>query len=315
MQLDIYFDSIDKKLDKILDNTTPSNINDNVIHYSVKEWLLTWRELYKVPNVKPGTLYQIDCLINNFIIPSIGELQLNRLDGITLQRYLLTIKAQRQREHIFGVLRDSLTRAYTLKLLPYNPISTVEIPKHIRRKIVALDREQEEVFVKACQNDKYGYLFLIMLYAGLRRGEAQVLTYNDINLEERRISVTKTINDLNQINTPKTASGVRKVPITDNLLPYVLQFKDNRNIRIFDCTKNTITKHFASILEESSLTGLGITTHSLRHTFATRCAEKGINVKTAQKWLGHSTPQMTLEIYTHINQDFEVDEIARLNAL
>ena len=57
----------------------------------------------------------------------------------------------------------------------------------------------------------------------------------------------------------------------------------------------------------------GISIHSLRHTFATRCAEAGITAKMVQHWLGHSTLDMTLNIYTHVNADFERKETAKFD--
>lgn len=308
------FKQVNKKLDKIIGYTTVDEINDSVLQYTYSEWLDIWRELYKVPKVKEGTLYQIDLFINNFLKPSIlGNMPLNKIDGITLQRYLISIKAPRQREHLFGIIRDSFSRAYTLQLITFNPTCSIELPKRQKKNIVALDRNQEQLFVESCKKDKYGYLYFIMLYAGLRKGEAQALLYSDIDLEKRVIRVNKTVNDLGHINTPKTVYGNRIVPIFDSLYPYLIKFEKNINKIIFPYQKRCVFEHFHSILNNAELSGLGITTHSLRHTFATRCAESGIFVKTVQKWLGHSTPQMTLSVYTHINNDFEDEQIALLN--
>lgn len=57
----------------------------------------------------------------------------------------------------------------------------------------------------------------------------------------------------------------------------------------------------------------GISTHSLRHTFATRCAESGVTAKTVQQWLGHKTLEMTLNVYTHVNSDFEKKETIKFD--
>lgn len=58
---------------------------------------------------------------------------------------------------------------------------------------------------------------------------------------------------------------------------------------------------------------MGFTIHSLRHTYATRCAENNVSRHVTQKWVGHSTPDMTENVYTHVNDDFEKEEIAKLN--
>jgi len=72
-----------------------------------------------------------------------------------------------------------------------------------------------------------------------------------------------------------------------------------------------IYQHFKAICSEADISGY--TVHSLRHTFATRCAEAGIAPNTTKKWLGHSTIDLTLNVYTHVNQDFEKQEQEKLD--
>ena len=72
-------------------------------------------------------------------------------------------------------------------------------------------------------------------------------------------------------------------------------------------------EHFQNALKDSGLCGQDFTLHSLRHTFTTRCAENNIAIKVTQKWVGHSTTEMTQNVYTHVNEDFEKEEIAKLS--
>ncbi|MDR3216258.1 MAG: tyrosine-type recombinase/integrase, partial [Clostridiaceae bacterium] len=84
-------------------------------------------------------------------------------------------------------------------------------------------------------------------------------------------------------------------------------------IRLFPFGETAVYHRFVRILSRLDVHGKRITVHSLRHTFITRCAERGIHPKAAQKWVGHADPKLTTEVYTHINGDFEAEQIEILN--
>jgi Site-specific recombinase XerD len=306
---------IEGKIDKLLEYNEASKYVEEVLMFTLADWLVEWLDLFKRGKVKPSTLYHQELAIKNYIADDIGKRPLQDVDGAALQRFLMKIKAPRQREHVYGVLRDAFNRAYALKMIDYNPIAAVSLPARKKRKARAFDKAQEREFVSACKSHMYGAMFLIMLYAGLRRGEVMALNYSDIDLNARKIYVTKTVNDFGKIGTPKTDASVREVPVFDNLFPYlgaVLKRSDARRIWPFS---ETITNNaFWDILRASGLYGQGFTTHSLRHTFVTRCIEDGVPVKVVQKWVGHSTSVMTMNVYAHVNNDFETKAIKDYNS-
>lgn len=150
------------------------------------------------------------------------------------------------------------------------------------------------------------------MYCGLRRGELLALTTDDVHLEERYITINKQFQN-GKIVPPKTNAGFRKVPILDNLYPYLKDIDLTKSDRLFPIKEHAIMEHFHNALKASGLYGQGFTLHSLRHTFATRCAEKNIASSVTQKWVGHTTADMTQNVYTHVNEDFEREEIAKFN--
>lgn len=172
--------------------------------------------------------------------------------------------------------------------------------------------EREARFVEACKTNYRGLAFLIGLYCGLRRGEILALTTKDIHIEERYIVVNKQMQEGKTV-PPKTEAGIRNVPIVDVLYPYLKDIDFSKNERLFPIKENAIREHFQNALKDSGLFGQDFTLHSLRHTFTTRCAENNIAIKVTQKWVGHSTAEMTQNVYTHVNEDFEKDEIAKFN--
>lgn len=149
---------------------------------------------------------------------------------------------------------------------------------------------------------------LIMLYAGLRRGEALALTKKDIDLKAGTISVSKAVRfDGNRpvITAPKTAAGTRTVPILSVLRPYL----ENRSDRVLSAANGEIMSETAFtrcwqsyLLHLSKAAGhpVDIRPHDLRHTYCTILRDSGVDMHQAIVWLGHADEKMILRVYDHI---------------
>ena len=150
---------------------------------------------------------------------------------------------------------------------------------------------------------------LIMLYAGLRRGEVLALTMKDIDLKAGTITVNKAIRfDGNRpiVSRTKTASGTRQVPILSVLRPAL----ENRTGRILSAANGDIMTETAFsrcwesyILHLSKAAGHPITIrpHDLRHTYCTMLRDSGVDMHQAMIWMGHADEKMILHIYDHIS--------------
>ncbi len=216
------------------------------------------------------------------------------------------------KDDCFALLNEMSDKAVKCRYIDFNPLNAVEIKKHKKKHGKAFTHEQEERFVQACKTNYRGDALLVVLYCGLRRGELLALTTDDIHLEERYISINKQFQN-GKIVPPKTSAGYRNVPILDNLYPYLKDMDLSKHERLFPIKEHAIREHFQNALKDSGLCGQDFTLHSLRHTFTTRCAENNIAIKVTQKWVGHSTTDMTQNVYTHVNEDFEKEEIAKFN--
>ena len=139
-------------------------------------------------------------------------------------------------------------------------------------------------------------------------GEALALTYEDIDFDKKTISINKSIDTLGELTTPKTATSVRVIPLFKQTLAILPRLNFGK---VFRYDRKTYQHKIVEICKKLNFEGISI--HSLRHTFATRCAEAGITAKMVQHWLGHSTLDMTLNIYTHVNADFERKETSKLD--
>lgn len=153
------------------------------------------------------------------------------------------------------------------------------------------------------------------MYAGLRRGEALALKYEDIDREKSVIHVTKAVEFVGNnphLKTPKTDSGVRNAILLDVLkgqIPkgedYIFSREDGELL-----TKTQYRKRWDSYCKKI---GYDITAHQLRHGFATILYEAGIEDKDAQELLGHSDITITRNVYTHIRKSRRDSTAKKLN--
>lgn len=239
-------------------------------------------------------------------------MQIANIDVVECQAIFNGIDKPSVKDDCFSLLKEMLNKAVKCRYIDFNPLGAIEIKKHKKKHGKAFTREQEARFVEACKTNYRGLAFLIGLYCGLRRGEILALTTEDINIEERYIVVNKQMQEGKTV-PPKTEAGIRNVPIVDVLYDSLKDIDFSKNERLFPIKEHALREHFQNVLKTSGLDGMGFTIHCLRHTYATRCAENNVSRVVTQKWVGHSTADMTENVYTHVNNDFEKDEIEKFN--
>lgn len=165
------------------------------------------------------------------------------------------------------------------------------------------------------------------MYLGLRIGETLGLTKNDIDISQKQvfISRTTTVGKYGETiigDTTKTYAGKRSVPIPDFMIPIfeeqINNSKNNRDIFLFLNNDSLITNSACNsrlkkiLLDKLGWENTGISTHSLRHTFATRCIESGVNAVVLQRLLGHTDISITLNTYTSVFNLFKDNELEKV---
>lgn len=225
--------------------------------------------------------------------------------------------------------------AITNRVLDYNPADAVMIPKNAPQKHRrALTEEEQGWILNTPHRMQLGAM--IMMYAGLRRGELLALTWSDVDLDKRTITVNKAVEYHNGIPSAKastkTDAGMRVVSIPDALASYLSKQPRNSLLvfpsatgklmpdcswrRMWDDYLRAINRLYGhpSISDPNIITIPRFTAHWLRHTYATMLYMAGVDVLTAKELLGHTDIKTTLGIYTHLDAKFKTRSVDKLNA-
>ena len=204
-------------------------------------------------------------------------------------------------------------------------------PKQEQQELIVLTKSEQKELVRYLQQDtdKIKLGVLISLYTGIRLGELCALKWSDIDIPNGTLKIDKTIQRIKNtdkyassktkivIDKPKSQKSIRVVPIP-SFLHEKLWNQRNRywvNAYVLSGTYMYVEpriyqKHFKRVLKEANIKEVNY--HALRHTFATRAIESGIDVKTLSEILGHSNIKFTLERYVHSSEELKKQSIEKL---
>lgn len=257
------------------------------------EWLAEWYRVYKLPTVSKSTAENIERVIRLHIPQWLKELRLTSLRAFTIDKALSGIESTRMRKYAFHVLNNSLNKAFRLDLIETDVMRKAEPIKHRSKRGEALTVSEQREFLQRVSGHYMRNLFEFYLYTGVRRCEALLLRWSDVDFESETILIRGT----------KTLASFRSL----DMLPRVREILQRQKTQspdsplVFPYKPCIVSRTFHRFCPDHKL-------HDLRHTFVTRCAECGINVNVCQSLAGHSDVKVTLGIYTHTSTQFRKDE-------
>ena len=283
------------------------------------DWLHSWLEDYIRPSVKLRTYERYKLIVKRHIKEKIGEMELDDLSPLILQKFItgLLIDGNRRTgkglsantvNAVISVIQSSLKTAHVLELRKEYVAGKLKRPKFKEKPAECFTRaEQKQIerFVLNGSKDKL-YGILLCLYSGLRIGELIALQWSDIDFSKGILTVSKSCYDGKDgliIDEPKTASSCRTIPLAKQLFP-ILRGIRKKSDSLFVVSNHgkpvsvrSYQRSFELLLKKLKIAHRGF--HSLRHTFATRALECGMDVKTLSEILGHKNPTVTLNRYAH----------------
>lgn len=290
-------------------------------------WIEKWL-MQKEKFVKESTFASYTNILVNHLLPKFGNYELKMITENEIQAYVFELLekgrldkkgglSERASKDIIVVLKNSLKDATRQKLL-LPTIFDVQFPikKNTEKaKVISPDIQQKLVQSVYLNLSRRTFGILLCLYTGLRIGEICGLKDSDLNFETQTLNVSRTLQRIYRknldgtgksklvIGLPKSRTSTREIPISQILIPIFarLSLYEGNNYFLSGTEKcievRTYRSFFERFLQRNNIALFNF--HSLRHTFATRCIEAGADCKTVSEILGHSTVNMTLNLYVH----------------
>ena len=266
---------------------------------------------YRRPYIKGSTLRTCENIWKNWIKDTFGKKKIADVEKTDVLTFLSSIGYDQQRHRVRLWLSHFFSSAVTHGIIKSSPMANLKLPKPKGVEEETLTTREDQCFVQRAKQSDYWLAFALMLYEGLRPGEAKALRKCDV--KENCIEVCQALDDFCDVTSTKTGN-VRRVPIFEQTKELLQRYvEDGSKDLIFDFdrkSKNTLNMEYRKIMQD---VGLDRVMYTLRHTFATRCAEAGISPKQVQLWMGHSDVETTLTYYTHISTELEQANVLAKN--
>lgn len=301
------------------------------------EILVMWQASNRI-RIKGATENKYSWMIEKHILPEFGNKKVVELSSTVINLFLDKKIKEGSINNSIGlspsyvktmaiIIESALNFAVSEKLCEPLKI-TINKPIIPKNEVHILTIETQQYLENVLHSDrtKVALGTLIALYTGLRIGEICALRWDDIDFDEDVIFVRHTItrvksSEYNQktmliIDTPKTPTSKRIIPILSTLKPYLKISYENRvsEFVISDNEKfvgtRTFDYRFRQMLKKYKINVFSF--HTIRHTFASRCIEAGMDVKTLSEILGHSSVSTTLNIYVHSSMKMKKEQIEKI---
>lgn len=338
---------VNKKLTKAINELNNGTYINNSTSPTMKMWLNTWLWEYKKNNIKATTFEQYETILRVHALQNIGDIKVSQLKPEHLQKlynemYDKQISA-RTIKILNTVLHGALKQAVKNNLTVRNVTEAVSLPKSKVKEMRVLTSEEQKQFMQVLKNDRMGNMYLFGLFTGLRRGELLALRWSDVDWNQRLIKIERSLSRVKDysdsknktklvVEEPKTIKSKRIIPLFDYLIEILNNQKAQQDIDkqqsygvyedndIIFATElglmidpGNFNRKFYKLIDKAELPHAN--PHCLRHTFATRGLESGIDLKTMQELLGHSSISVTGDTYTHVLIDKKRNEMDKLNKL
>lgn len=306
---------------------------------SVDVWFDYWIQEIKSYTVRPNTIRNYKERYTNNIKDKIGNMLLKDVRPMHCQN-ILNAMVENYRNSTIQQVRITLygmfESAFENEMIPRNPVTKAVkcyIGKESKPKRV-LTIDEQRIFLETALGCSNYNQYALILQTGLRTGELIGLKWSDIDFKRKIMHITRTMEYRHsvgewKIGLPKSKSGYRDIPLTDEAIKILQNQKEKlKSIKIiplefseyvFICRKGEPTKNSAydttlfKLAEKAGIEKFSM--HTLRHTYATRCIEAGMRPKTLQKLLGHANIGITMNLYVHVTDEEKAKEVESIEKM
>lgn len=303
---------------------------------TVDAWFEYWIKNVKEPTVRFNTLRNYKERYNINIKPIIGSKLMEDVKPMHCQNVLNSMADDYKGSTIEQTRITMCSMFYYAMIngiIAVSPINKmVKLPKPVEKKVHFLTIDEQKQFFDVAEGTAYVDQFRLIAQTGLRTGEMVGLKWEDLDFENRKIHISRTMEFRHgyhefKIGEPKSKHGYRTIPMTPEAYEILMRRYEQRKFRyvadeefkdfVFLCRKGTPVKNSTydtAIYKLTEKAGMKhFSMHTLRHTFATRCIEAGMRPKTLQGILGHANIGVTMNLYVHNTEDEKEKEILKFS--
>lgn len=331
------YKEVKQKLSEAKSITSSAN-NTSVSEITFQDSSRNW--LYeKKGTVKHSTYIKYKNLLDSYIIPNIGEMNLSSLSYEHLSNLILTLLEKAGKKNnglsektvsdIITVVKSVIKHASRNKCKIDSSALDISVKTRLKPIRVLSQSEQNKLvtLLKDDLTDPFHLGIMISLFTGIRIGELCALTWDDILIDDQIILINKTLQRVQVIgedhktkviiSKPKSDCSIRQIPIPDALMSVLNQtIHDSHYVLTHNnmyIEPRTMQNNFKRIMNQCGVTDVSF--HTLRHTFATRCIEVGFDIKCLSEILGHANVNITLNRYVHPSHDLKKENMEKLSDL
>lgn len=281
---------------------------------TLAEWLSCWMENELLGSVKVSSYQTYLNIVKKHLLPTLGEMKLASITPGIIHDFVTALEdsglAYNTVKSVYRLLSAAMRGAFEEGLIQKNPCRRIKIQRVEQQDQRVLTRSEQELVKKssATMND---LPTLLSLYTGMRLGEVCALRWSDVDWEKGTIVVKRTVQRVTQnkngkktllmVGTPKSLRSCRVLPVPDFVLKEMLESRTACGYifgnSVAAAEPRTIQRRFKRLMDKLGIAGVHF--HTLRHSFATRLLELGVDVKTVSVLLGHSSAKTTLDYYAH----------------
>lgn len=299
---------------------------------TMQDYLDSWLEDTHKPTVRLSTYLNYRKLLNNYLIPGLGKVILQKLTAPRVQAFyskkLQEGLSPKTVTNIHGVLHKALDNAVKWNILARNVCDAVTPPRIPRQELTFLTQEQAQTLLREVKAHKLEALLTLAITTGMRRGELLALRWQDINFDQRTIQVKRSVS-YHQVygyveSEPKTARSRREILLPAFVIEVLLRHQKQQAEQQHEAgstwvnkglvfanpwgdyySPSTMVKAFGRFLASIGLPHMRF--HDLRHSAATILLTMKVHPKVVQEILGHSQITTTMDIYSHAMPSMQSD--------